>query len=78
MITIYWRVFFSSLLSIPLPTTGCSYLMLANDSEIFYSELLRYSVDLVFHLHDVWEEKRCDFFVIVFYFAARIYLQTDH
>ena len=53
MITIYWRVFVASSLSIPLPTTGCSYLLLANDVEIFYSELLRYSVDLVSHLYDV-------------------------
>ena len=53
MITIYWRVFVASSLSITLPTTGCSYLLLANDVEIFYSELLRYSVDLVSHLYDV-------------------------
>ena len=78
MITIYWRVFVASFHSIPLPTTGCSYRLLANDSDVFYSELLRYSVDLVSHLYDVWGKKRCDFLCVPFYFAAEIYLQTDH
>ena len=70
MITIYWRVFVASSLSITLPTTGCSYLLLANDVEIFYSELLRYSVDLVSHLYDVWGKKRCDFFVCTILFCG--------